>query len=288
MTTTDFLCALVITNSCLKYLQVLTTNLQAEAKDIVAAVKKIDSIIATLQSVRESISTHYARWYSIIEKICTDVGTVPSLPRRSGRQVHRSNTPADTPSEYYCHCLSIPLLDHLLSEMHSRFATHLQTALLGLAIVPSVLVTLSEDDFGTKVSQLADMYLGDLLSSDSIHSELHCWQIKWQKQLQDHGRNSLPRTPSATLFDTTSMYPNIKALIKILCTLPVTTGSAERSFSGLKRIKSAFRSCMTTDRLSGLSLLHVHRDIPIDIPEAIDEFCRRHPRRLQMVDILAD
>lgn len=141
---------------------------------------------------------------------------------------------------------------------------------------------------GTKVSQLADMYLGDLPSSDSIHSELHCWQIKWQKQLQDHGRNSLPRTPSATLFDTTSMYPNIKALIKILCTFPVTTCSAERSFSGLKRIKTAFRSCMTTDRLSGLSLLHVHRDIPIDIPEAIDEFCRRHPRRLQMVDILAD
>ena len=198
VTTTDFLCALVITNSCLKYLQALTTNLQAEAKDIVAAVKEIDIVIATLQSVRENISTHHARWYSIIEKLCTDVGTVPSLPRRSGRQVHRSNTPADTPSEYYCRCLSIPLLDHLLSEMHSRFATHQQTALLGLAIVPSVLVT---------------------------------WQIKWQKQLQDHGRNSLPRTPSATLFDTTSMYPNIKALIKILCTLPVTTCSAERSLS---------------------------------------------------------
>ena len=54
---------------------------------------------------------------------------------------------------------------------------------------------------------------------------------------------------------------------------------------------------MTTERLSGLSLLHIHRDIPVDVPrdniisdvpEAIDEFARRHPRRLQLVDILAD
>ena len=41
-TTTDYTSALVITNSCLKYLQVLTSSLQPEAKDIVAAVKEIE------------------------------------------------------------------------------------------------------------------------------------------------------------------------------------------------------------------------------------------------------
>ena len=40
ITTTDFLCALVITNCCLKYLQALTSNLQAETKDIIAAYKR--------------------------------------------------------------------------------------------------------------------------------------------------------------------------------------------------------------------------------------------------------
>ena len=38
VTTTDYICSLVVTNSCLKYLQALTSNLQAEAKDIVEAV----------------------------------------------------------------------------------------------------------------------------------------------------------------------------------------------------------------------------------------------------------
>ena len=84
------------------------------------------------------------------------------------------------------------------------------------------------------------------------------------------------------------MYPNLRILLIILCTLPITSCSAERSFSGLKRIKSILRSFMTTERLTGLSLLHLHHDIPIDIEAAIDEFCRRHPRRLKMANILSD
>ena len=223
-----------------------------------------------------------------MERMCLDVGTVPSLPRRSGRQVHRSNVPADTPSEYYCRSLSIPLLDHLLSVMRSRFSSHQQTALLGLSLVSSVMVTIPAEDVSTKVSQFVDLYMGDLSSPDCVDSELHYWQMKWQQQLKDHGQNSLPSIPSETLRHTNCMYPNITTLVKIPCTLSITTCAAERSFSGLKRVKTALRSCMTTERLSGLSLVHIHRDVPIDTPGAIDEFCRRNPQRLQMVDILGD
>ena len=132
------------------------------------------------------------------------------------------------------------------------------------------------------------MYQEDLPSPDSIENELHCWWMKWQAQSSEHGSVSLPYTPFQTLRQVTSMYPNIKALISILCTLPVTSCSAERSFSGLKRIKTNIRSSMGTERLTGLSLLHLHYDIPVDISEAIDEFARCHPRRLQMSNILAD
>ena len=29
----------------------------------------------------------------------------------------------------------------------------------------------------------------------------------------------------------------------------------------------------------------MHRDVPVDVPQSIDEFARRHPQRLQLVDI---
>ena len=162
--------------------------------------------------------------------MCTDVGTEPSLPRRCGRQIRRSNVPADTPSEYYCRSVLIPMLDHLLSEMKTRFTTHQKTALLGLCIVPSVMVTLPDEECTSKVSQLADMYQDDLPSPDSVLSELHCWQMKWQNHLREHGQTSLPISPTTAIRYTSAMYPNIIVLISILCTLPVTSCSAERSF----------------------------------------------------------
>ena len=119
-------------------------------------------------------------------------------------------------------------------------------------------------------------------------TSLHCWSIKWQQQVREHGQTSLSTTPTQTLRQATTMYPNIRVLVSMLCTLPVTSCSAERSFSAVKRIKTALRSSMGTARLTGLALLHLHRDIPLEISKVIDEFARRHHRRLKMTDILSD
>ena len=81
---------------------------------------------------------------------------------------------------------------------------------------------------------------------------------------------------------------SILHLRKLLCTLPVTSCSAERSFSKLKLIKTPSRSAMTTVRLSGLTLLYVHCDIAVDSSTAIDEFARHHQRWMQMAEILED
>ena len=66
----------------------------------------------------------------------------------------------------------------------------------------------------------------------------------------------------------------------------MTSCSAERSFSGLKRVKTALRSNMSNERLTSLTLLHIHQDIPIVPEEVIDEFSRRHPRRIQLSETL--
>ena len=102
ISTTDFISSLVITNSCLKYLQALTSNLQAEALDIVEVVQEISSVKQALHNARSNIDTHHNRWFRTVEQMCSGIGVETSLPRRCGRQIHRNNTPAETPSVYYC------------------------------------------------------------------------------------------------------------------------------------------------------------------------------------------
>ena len=288
--TTEFLSALVITKSCLSNLQGLTSSLQSETKDIVTAVREVDIVTATLRNIRGSIDSHHCKWWSAIEGMCKIVSTTPVLPRRCGRQMHRDNVPAETPSEYYRRTISIPMLDHFIAEMETRFSTHQQTALRGLSLVPSVMLSTPKtpEEYCSDLGPLAEMYAQDLPSPECLTSELHCWLVKWQRHESNHGRSSLPKSLSSALKQTSALFPNIAVLLRIMCTLPVTSCSAERSFSTLKRLKTPLRSTMRTDRLTNLSLLTVHRDITIDISEAVDEFCRRYPRRMELANILSD
>lgn len=169
--------------------------------------------------------------------------------------------------------------------MERRFDHHQKTALQGLYLVPSILVCKTLEEVTPTIQQLGDLYSNDLPFFSSLLSEFHCWYIKWRNQEKDYGLASLPTSLHHTLPHVSSLFPNITVLLKILCTLPVTSCTSERAFSGLKRIKTPLRSTMGNERLSSLSLVHLHRDISINVDEIIDEFARRYPRRLQLANI---
>ncbi len=50
-------------------------------------------------------------------------------------------------------------------------------------------------------------------------------------------------------------FPNVRRLLAILGTLPVTTCESERVFSKLQKTLTSIRSTMTEDRLEALLLL---------------------------------
>ena len=132
------------------------------------------------------------------------------------------------------------------------------------------------------------MYKDDLPSLDSVPGEIHSWKIKRQQHMETHGKASLPACPASALQHSSRMFVNIHSLLRILCTLPVTSCSLKRPHSSLKLIKTLMRSTMGTERLSGLALLHIHRDIQIDISNIIEEFSRRHPRKLRLSNLFEE
>ncbi|XP_050529651.1 uncharacterized protein LOC126899133 isoform X2 [Daktulosphaira vitifoliae] len=57
------------------------------------------------------------------------------------------------------------------------------------------------------------------------------------------------------------IYPNVYITVRIMLTIPVSTASAERSFSKLKIIKNYLRNTMTQERLSALAVLSIETKI---------------------------
>jgi hypothetical protein len=64
----------------------------------------------------------------------------------------------------------------------------------------------------------------------------------------------------------------MKAILLILYTMPASTATTGRSFSVFRRLKTYLRTTMLQDRLTSLAVLHVHRDIDIDIDRVMRSF----------------
>ena len=62
----------------------------------------------------------------------------------------------------------------------------------------------------------------------------------------------------------------------------VSTCAAERSFCGMKRLKTPLRSTVSEERLSSLALLHIHKHMNVDIDNLVSEFSRRKGRHLAL------
>ena len=96
---------------------------------------------------------------------------------------------------------------------------------------------------------IIEMYLDDLGSSATIKDEFERWQMKWRTH---EPREECPRNAIDSLHDSLKdFYQNINILLHLFATLPVTSASAERSFSCLKRLKPHLRNKMGEDRRSG-------------------------------------
>ena len=116
---------------------------------------------------------------------------------------------------------------------------------------------------------------------NKLRSEFDLWKQRWINTAEAE----LPKSAmDAFAACNESLYPNVAVLLHVLATLPVTTASAERSFSTLKRLKTYLRSSMGDDRLTALALIHVHAEtIPIDTAEVIDKFASTGPHKLNFL-----
>lgn len=92
-----------------------------------------------------------------------------------------------------------------------------------------------ENDF----NELVKFYSPTVSTQDSL-AELKLWLTKIQRL------EKIPNTGLEALdMCNKDIYFNIHFLLKVLCTLPVSTSSPERMFSTLKRVKTYLRNTMS-------------------------------------------
>ena len=78
-----------------------------------------------------------------------------------------------------------------------------------------------------------------------------------------------------------TMLNEVHQLVRIYLTVPMTTATAERTFSTLRRLKNYLQSTMTQKRLNHIVLLrtHKHPTDELDLTEVASDFSGANSRR---------
>ncbi|XP_034549984.1 52 kDa repressor of the inhibitor of the protein kinase-like [Notolabrus celidotus] len=167
------------------------------------------------------------------------------------------------------------VLDIFVGQFENRFSDFKEMAKLFTVLNPK---RFEHPDAEKKMLELARFYSEDISKPEEVVEEFHSFRKLYSELAMDLNSDAI--LPFLIANDMDRAYPNLAILHRIYKTIPISSASAERSFSRLKLIKSYLRSCMDEARLSNLTLLCVERDINIDKDRVVGRFATMKERRM--------
>lgn len=223
----------------------------------------------------------FSRVYQKASKLANNLGTEIRVPRIVLKQKSRPNAPSDTPEEHFRRNLYVPLMDWVLEDLSSRFSNNLLDVYRLGAFLPYRPCNPEDIDvIAKKYAPLLGTSRAQLQSN--LQAEHSLWSTKWKREV-DHGHTIPSNAMDAYKACEPLLFTNIRTMLHILLTLPVSIASAERSFSTLRSLKSYVRSTCGESRLNGLTLIYIHRDIQINNKNVIDRFAAKKNRKIKLL-----
>ncbi|XP_066478501.1 52 kDa repressor of the inhibitor of the protein kinase isoform X1 [Tiliqua scincoides] len=272
----DFVVIVVIVKNILSFTRAFGKNLQGQTSDVFFAASSLTAVLHSLNEVMENIEVYHEFWFEEATDLAVKLDLPIKLPGKLCRAQQGNANSEITPENYYKEALSIPAVEHIIQELKDIFSEQHLRALKCLSLVPSVMGQLK---FNTSEEHHADMYKNDLPNPDTLSAELHCWRIKWKHRGKDI---ELPTTIYEALhLPDIKYFPNVYALLKVLCILPIMKVENEKFEVGRRRLKAYFKNTLTEQRSINLALLNINVDIKHDLDLMVDTYIKLYPEKAE-------
>ena len=121
VSTVQFVACLVLTRSVLDMTLPVAQLLQSKSIDICDGLHLIESLKALAITRIQDVDEFHSMWHKKALTLSEKINVTETITRVVGTQIHRSNTPAESASDYYEITTTIPLLDQLMCELDYRF-----------------------------------------------------------------------------------------------------------------------------------------------------------------------
>lgn len=262
----DFIIALCAVSGPLDILNPLSDSMQDPNCDLVKASDHALTLHGLLQEKRNDQAAYDSIWQKSVD-LANREGVPVTRPRVAARQCHRNNIPADTVKEYWRLNLYLPFMDHLLFEIQDRLCIALPRMKAQYLL-------------SHKIGQLTPLIVDEIKHEYAPYIEAEAMDVELEVWKHKIAQGGVFERLAESVDETYQTLPNLHTILKILLTMPVSTASAERSFSSLRRLKTYLRSTMTEQRLTGLALMHIHRSHEINTEQVLQDFDASGHRRI--------
>lgn len=215
---------------------------------------------------RQRMESSFEYFYRTVVEESKDLTMPPTLPRQKrfpvriddGAPNHHFSTPEEHfRKQYY------EVHDLLMNELERRYE---QESFQILRDTEDLLIKSCNGSVIQPSERLQRLYSEDI-SFDTLKVQLKMLPDVIHTANEQYHLGIKKVTSISTICEvlnsghhTKVMLSEVHQLLRIYLTVPMTTATAERTFSTLRRLKNYLRSTMTQKRLNNLVLLHTHKD----------------------------
>ena len=271
-----------------------STNLQGKNTSIQEALSYAELTTSYLRRLRGDEA--FKEFYETVVKESEEYTEEPILPRykRPPRRLDAASAPHRFSSpECYYRFLYFQALDLISEQIISRFK---QESMLVPQNIENLLIEAANNQDTSPIdipSSIINMYSRDVnFERAKVQLQMLPDLVKSYKQSQ--GLSKLEISSMRTITDLLNnvplakdMFSEVDNLLRIYFTMPITTCTAERSFSCLRRVKNYLRSTMSDERLNNVILLHAHKELTdhLDLRDIASTFISANERRASFLVI---
>ncbi len=258
-------------------------NLQSIDITIQEATSGAQLLVKHLKSQRTE--SKFDTFYQHIVDQASSITEPPSLPRNrkaprrfdAGQNPHQYSNPKDRFRHIYFEAIEV-----VVGEVERRFE---QEDLKVAQEIECLLLSAANGN----VIDISDA-VSSFIEGDIDKSRLSVQLPMVQDMINTALGGSIKKTTNlrtiAEAMNKSNIYKTmlseVDKLLKIHLTTPITSATAERSFSSLRRLKTFLRSTMTQCRLNNLFLLYIHTQLTdsIDLKYIAEQFIQVNSRRI--------
>ncbi|GAA0162345.1 hypothetical protein LIER_39398 [Lithospermum erythrorhizon] len=280
----DFVFMLYLMTDILGVTNELSQALQRSDQDILNVMQLVEVSKKMFQQMRDD------GWEEFFEKVLLSCGNlVINMPDMESRNIKdtrsQRNAAFITHFHYFKYDYFVHIIDVILKELNERFSPE-STELL--QCVACLSPCSSFDAFDTKsIVKMARLYPNDFddVEDEDLTTQLevyiHC--VRTDANFSNlKGLSELCRTLIRTKKHKTFKF--VYKLVKLALTLPVSTTSVERAFSGMNYMMDYLRTKMSNAWLNDCLVTFVEKEVfcTVDDRDIINRFQVMRERRMQI------